>query len=75
MIVRSQGGLHSTGRKEKGENSLKRIWNEYIYQKDKDIEDKQNNDGRPKLLSEYTLQKKTEQVKEFCYLVSEYDYN
>jgi len=40
-IARSQGGLHSTGRTETVEHSLKRIWNEYIYQKDKGIEYKQ----------------------------------
>jgi len=42
MIARSQGGLNSIGRNEKVEHSLKRIWNEYIYQKDKGIKDKQN---------------------------------
>jgi len=41
IVARSQGGLHSTGRNEKVEHCLKRIWNECIYQKDKGIEDKQ----------------------------------
>ena len=73
MIARSQRGLHSTGRNEKVEHNLKRIWNEYIYQKDKGIEDKQLTVGLNCCQNKRC--EKTEQVKEFGYLVSEYDYN
>src|SRR6218665_3669467 len=68
MIARSQGGLHSTGRNEKIEHSLKRIWNEYIYQKDKGIEDKQTKVCLN--CCQNTHGGKTTQVKEFGYLVS-----
>src|SRR6218665_804692 len=66
MIARSQGGLHSTGRNEKVEHSLKRIWNEFIFQKDKGIEDKQTKVGLH--CCQTTHCRKTEQVKEFGYL-------
>ena len=68
MIARSQGDLHSTDRNEKVEHSLKRIWNEYIYRKDKGIEDKQMTVGLN--CCQNTHCEKTEQVKEFGNLVS-----
>ncbi len=59
-MARGQGGLHS---------SLKRIGNElYIYQENKGIEDKQTKVGLN--CCQTTHCEKTEQVKEFGYLVS-----
>ena len=63
MTARSQGGLHSTGRNEKVEHSVKRIWNEYIYQIYKGIEDLQTKVGLN--CCQNTHCGKTEQVKEF----------
>jgi len=60
-----------TGNNEQLEHGLKRIWNEYIYQKDKDIEDKNMKVGQNRCQNIHGKNRTDEGI----WSSSEYDYN